>query len=84
MGLNVPVTLPVAVEALAGTCDAPLKVADIEPVQIAVKFKGVPAQTGELLLAVAVGVIQLVGAAFTTTLVVAVAVQVPEEVIVTV
>ena len=52
--------------------------------QVAVKFKGVPAQTGELLLAVAVGVIQLVGAAFTTTLVVAVAVQVPEEVIVTV
>ena len=51
---------------------------------VAVRFKGVPAQTGELLLAVAVGVIQFVGAGLTTTTVVAVAVQVPEDVIVTV
>ena len=84
MGSNVPVTLPVAVEALAGTCEDPFNVADIEPVQVAVKFKGVPAQTGELLLTVAVGVIQTVGARFTTTAVVTIAVQVPDDVIVTV
>jgi hypothetical protein len=46
---------------------------------------GLPSVTGELLLAVApVGGLQTVGAGFTTTLTVAVAVQVPDDVIVTV
>jgi hypothetical protein len=46
---------------------------------------GLPTVTGELLLAVApVGGIQLVGAGFTTMFTVAVAVQVPDDVIVTV
>jgi hypothetical protein len=67
-----------------GTCEAPFKVADIDPVQVAAKFSAVPAQMGELLLAVAVGVVQLVGNGFTTTFTVAVAVQVPDDVIVTV
>jgi hypothetical protein len=50
-----------------------------------VKFMGLPTVTGELLPAVApVGGVQLVGTGFTTTLVVAVAVQVPDEVMVTV
>ena len=57
----------------------------VPPVEVDVKFIVPPTNTGELLLAVApVGGIQTVGAGLTTTLVVAVAVQVPDEVIVTV
>jgi hypothetical protein len=49
------------------------------------KFMVPPSKTGELLDAVApVGGVQLVDAGFTTTFVVAVAVQVPDDVIVTV
>ena len=54
------------------------------PVDEDVKFIGLPSVTGELLPAVAVvGGVQG-GAGFTTTLVVAVATQVPDDVIVTV
>jgi hypothetical protein len=50
-----------------------------------VRFMGLPSVTGELLLAVAfVGGLQTVGAGFTTTLTVAVAVQVPDDMMVTV
>ena len=57
----------------------------VPPVDEDVKFIGLPTITGELLPAVApVGGLQTVGAGFTTTIVVAVAVQVPDDVMVTV
>ena len=55
------------------------------PVDEDVKFIGLPSVTGELLDAVApVGGVQVAGAEFTRTLVVAVTAQVPDDVIVTV
>ena len=57
----------------------------VPPVDEDVRFIGLPTVTGELLLTVTpVGGLQTVGAGLTTTLVVAVAVQVPDELIVTV
>ena len=57
----------------------------VPPVDEEVKFIGLPTVTGELLPAVApVGGLQTVGAGFTTTLVVAVAVQLLIELTITV
>ena len=57
----------------------------VPPVDEEVKLIVSPTNTDELLPAVApVGGVQLIGTGFTTTLVVAIAVQVPDDVMVTV
>ena len=83
--------MPNVAEAMVGFCAldtkafGPAQTWLVPPVDEEVRFIVPPTNTGELLPAVApVGGVQTVEVGFTTTLVVAVAVQVPGEVIVTV